>query len=89
MNINFREPVWLGYLAAIGASLICTGIGAAMSPRFDIVNIAMVYLLAVVLIALTSPRGAAIFCSILCVLLFDLVFVPPRGTLTGTTCSTC
>jgi two-component system sensor histidine kinase KdpD len=82
MNINFREPVWLGYLAAIGASLICTGIGAAMSPRFDIVNIAMVYLLAVVLIALTSPRGAAIFCSILCVLLFDLVFVPPRGTLT-------
>lgn len=74
--------MWLGYVAAIGASLICTGLGLAMSPRFDIVNIAMVYLLAVVLIALTGPRGAAILCSILCVLLFDLVFVPPRGTLT-------
>jgi len=82
MNVDFREPTWLGYLAAIGASLICTGLGLAMSPRFDIVNIAMVYLLAVVLIALTSPRGAAIFCSVLCVLFFDLVFVPPRGTLT-------
>jgi len=65
----------------MGASLICTGLGLAMLPRFDIVNIAMVYLLAVVLIALTSPRGAAILCSVLCVLLFDLVFVPPRGTL--------
>ena len=82
MNFDFREPTWLGYLAAIGASLICTGLGLAMSPRFDIVNIAMIYLLAVVLIALTSPRGAAIFCSVLCVLFLDLVFVPPRGTLT-------
>jgi K+-sensing histidine kinase KdpD len=53
----FENPHWLGYLAAIGASLICTGLGVAMSPRFDIVNIAMIYLLAVVLIALTSPRA--------------------------------
>jgi two-component system sensor histidine kinase KdpD len=82
MNIDFRQPAWLGYVVAIGASLICTGLGLAMAPRFDIVNIAMVYLLAVVLVALTSVRGAAILCSILCVLLFDVVFVPPRGTLT-------
>jgi len=82
MNIDFRQPAWLGYVAAMGASLICTGLGLAMAPRFDIVNIAMVYLLAVVLVALTSVRGAAILCSVLCVLLFDVVFVPPRGTLT-------
>ena len=53
-----------------------------MVPRFDIVNIAMVYLLAVVLVALFFSRGAAILSSVLCVAVFDLVFVPPQGTFT-------
>ena len=53
-----------------------------MVPRFDIVNIAMVYLLAVVVIALRFSRGAAVLSSILCVAAFDFMFVPPQGTFT-------
>jgi two-component system sensor histidine kinase KdpD len=53
-----------------------------MAPRFDLVNIAMVYLLAVVVIALRFSRGAAIFSSIVCVAAFDFMFVPPQGTFT-------
>jgi two-component system sensor histidine kinase KdpD len=53
----------------------------AMHPRFDVVNIAMVYLLAVVSLRCAfhadrrSPRA-------LCRAAFDVLFVPPRGRLT-------
>jgi len=73
---------WIGYACAAGAALLCTLIGLAMAPRFDIVNIAMVYLVAVVVVALRFSRGAAIFSSVLCVAAFDFMFVPPQGTFT-------
>jgi two-component system, OmpR family, sensor histidine kinase KdpD len=72
----------IGYLCAVSAALLCTLIGLAMAPRFDIVNIAMVYMFAVVMIALYFDRGAAIAGSILCVTAFDFMFVPPQGTFT-------
>jgi len=73
---------WTGYAWAAGASVACTFAGLAMRPRFDLVNIAMVYLLAVVVIALRYNRGAAILVAALCVAAFDFIFVPPRGTFT-------
>jgi two-component system sensor histidine kinase KdpD len=73
---------WIDYVSAVVAVVLCTLAGLAMAPRFDIVNIAMVYLLAVVVIALRFSRGAAITCSVLCVAVFDFVFVPPRGAFT-------
>src|SRR5262247_4016051 len=77
-----KTPVWIGYACAAGAALLCTLVGKAMTPRFDIVNIAMVYLLAVVVIALLFTRGAAITSAVLCVGAFDFMFVPPQGTFT-------
>jgi two-component system sensor histidine kinase KdpD len=77
-----RMHPWIGYACAAAAAALCTLTGQAMTPRFDIVNIAMVYLLAVVVIALCFSRGAAIFSSLLCVAAFDIMFVPPRGTFT-------
>jgi two-component system sensor histidine kinase KdpD len=74
-----KQARWIGYLYAAGAALCCTVLGLAMAPRFDIVNIAMVYLLAVVLVALRFTRGPAVLSAILCVAAFDFVFVPPRG----------
>jgi two-component system sensor histidine kinase KdpD len=73
---------WTGYAWAIGATALCTLAGFAMHPRFDLVNIAMVYLLAVVIVALRFSRGPAIAASVLCVAAFDFLFVPPRGTFT-------
>jgi two-component system sensor histidine kinase KdpD len=71
---------WIGYAAAATSPLICTLAGLAMRPRFDIVNVAMVYLLAVVIVALLFSRGAAILGATLCVAAFDFMFVPPEGT---------
>jgi two-component system sensor histidine kinase KdpD len=80
-RMDMARP-WIGYASAAGAALLCTLLGLAMAPRFDVVNIAMVYLLAVVVIALRFSRGAAILSSVLCVAAFDFMFVPPQGTFT-------
>jgi two-component system sensor histidine kinase KdpD len=77
-----RKPDWRGYAWAAAATVACTLIGWAMRPRFDLVNVAMVYLLAVVIVALRSSRGPAIATSVLCVAAFDFLFVPPRGRFT-------
>ena len=72
----------LDYLWAVGVVTACTLAGFSMVPRFDLVNVAMIYLLGVVWIALRHSRGAAIFGSIASVVLFDVLFVPPQGALT-------
>jgi len=82
MQSGQNKPVWIGYAVAVVAALGCTLAGLVMQSRFDIVNIAMVYLLAVVAVALYASRGAAIFSAALSVLVFDIVFVPPAGVLT-------
>lgn len=77
-----RKYPRVGYAWAAGAAAACTLLGLAMYPRFDLVNVAMVYLLAVVVIALKFSRGPAIVASVLSVAAFDFVFVPPQGTFT-------
>jgi two-component system sensor histidine kinase KdpD len=69
-----------GYLAALAATLACSLAGWLLHEPFDLVNVAMVYLLGVVLVAVRYPGGPAVLASILCVAAFDLLFVPPRGT---------
>src|SRR5205814_4959543 len=73
---------WIGYAWAAGAAVACTLVGLAIHPRFDLANIAMVYLLAVVIVALKFSRGPAVVASVLSVGAFDYLFVPPRGTFT-------
>jgi two-component system sensor histidine kinase KdpD len=73
---------WSGYLWAVAAVAACTAAGFAMAPRFDLVNIAMVYLLAVVYVAVRYSRGAAVATSALAIAAFDFFFVPPQGTFT-------
>ena len=73
---------WIGYVWAAIATVVSTLLGLAMAARFDVVNIAMVYLLGVVIVALRFPHGPAVATSVLSVVAFDLVFVPPRGAFT-------
>jgi two-component system sensor histidine kinase KdpD len=77
MRIERRTA--MGYAWAVGSTALCTLAGTLMLPRFDLVNIAMVYQLAVVVAALRFSRGASIATAVLCITAFDVVFVPPRG----------
>jgi two-component system sensor histidine kinase KdpD len=76
------KHAWVGYAWAVAGAFLCTLAGAAMRPRFDLVNVAMVYLLAVVVIALRFTLGPAIAAALLSVAAFDWLFVPPRGRFT-------
>ena len=73
---------WPGYAWSLAVVCGCTAAGFVMSRRFDPVNIAMVYLLGVVFIAMRYSRGASIFASLASVAAFDFFFVPPQGALT-------
>jgi len=68
--------VGLIYIAA--ATVLCF----LMYPYFDLPNLIMVYLLAVMITAVQCGRGPAILNALLGVLAFDFCFVPPRWSFT-------
>ena len=73
-----RRAVQLRYFYAL---LTCGLLTAVAQPFWLILhptNIAMVYLLAVTLIAMRFGRGPAVFASFVSVAAFDFFFVPPR-----------
>jgi len=55
-----------------------TALSMVAQPWFDVVNIAMLFLAAVVAVALRHGRGPAALASVLGVGAFDFFFVPPR-----------
>jgi two-component system sensor histidine kinase KdpD len=71
---------WVGYAWAVAAVAACSAMGAVVAPLFELVNIAMINLLAVVLVALRFGRGPAVLASVLAVAAFDFFFVPPQLT---------
>lgn len=69
-----------GYLWAAILVGLCTGLGRLLGEYVAATNLIMVYLLAVVGVALRFGRGPAILASILGVGAFDFFFVPPHLT---------
>jgi len=66
------------YLLAVMVCVLTTIVCLPLLAYFDPTNIVMIYLLAVVLIALRLGRGPGVMASFLSVALFDFFFVPPR-----------
>ncbi|WP_454762499.1 DUF4118 domain-containing protein [Cupriavidus campinensis] len=67
------DYAWAGAWCA-GATMV----SMLARPWFDLVNIAMLFLVAVVGVALRHGRGPAALASVLAVAAFDFFFVPPR-----------
>lgn len=70
----------MGYAWAAAATVLCTVGGLALGAWIELVNVALVYLLAVVLIALRFSRGPVVAASLLNVAAYNFFFVPPLGT---------
>ncbi|HWQ08732.1 MAG TPA: sensor histidine kinase KdpD, partial [Holophaga sp.] len=64
------------------AVAVATGIGLLIAKRFDISEIVMVYMLAILSVGLRFGRSASLAASILSVLALDFVFVPPALSFT-------
>jgi two-component system sensor histidine kinase KdpD len=72
---------WPRYLLAIGANLAATAVCWVLFsyfPQLGQANLVMVYLLSSSLVAVYGGRRAALLSSVLGVLAFDFMFVPPR-----------
>jgi two-component system sensor histidine kinase KdpD len=69
---------WKSYL---WSALICAAFTLAVAPLkplLDLANIVMVFLLAVVVVAVKFGRGPAVLAAFLTVVMFDFFYVPPR-----------
>ncbi len=73
---------WSNYVWAVGACVTVTVMDQLPLPWFDLVNLIMFYLVAVVWVAASQGRGPAVLSSLLSVVAFDFFFVPPRFSLT-------
>jgi two-component system, OmpR family, sensor histidine kinase KdpD len=72
-----RRPEYeLGMLFFIAATVLAF----IMYPYFELSNLIMVFLVAVMVTAINCGRGPTILVSVLSVLAFDFCFVPPRWT---------
>ena len=69
-----------GYLWAAVTCALATLAALPLVPYLDLANIVMLFLLAVVLVAVRFGRGPAILAAFLGVGSFDFFFVPPRFT---------
>lgn len=83
MNISPQERFkpWQRFLLTVLACTATTLLATPLLGLLDLANIVMLFLLTVLLLAVTLGRGAAVLGSILSVLLFDIFFVPPRFSL--------
>ncbi|WP_067700252.1 two-component system sensor histidine kinase KdpD [Erwinia sp. ErVv1] len=70
-----------GCTAAAALCALVTLAGRWLLPGVDSVNLVMVYLLAVVVVALRYGRWPSVVATILNIVAFDVVFVMPTGTI--------
>ena len=70
--------VFKGYFWAAAACAATTAMATPLAAVFDLANIVMLFLLAVIGVAVRFGRGPAVLAAFLNVAAFDFVFVPPR-----------
>ncbi len=69
------------YVWSIFVVAVCTGVGWLLKMHgLELTNVAMVYLLGLVGVALRFGRGPSILAAVMGVAAFDFIFVPPRGS---------
>ena len=67
-----------GYVVAAGSSVAMALLATPLLPYFDLANIAMLFLLVVLLVAVRFGRGPSVLATCVSVACFDFFFVPPR-----------
>ncbi|MFB4393321.1 MULTISPECIES: DUF4118 domain-containing protein [unclassified Pseudomonas] len=72
-----RVWVWRHYLLALLATSLASGLAWAVSGVLALPNISLVFLAAVLLVAVRSSLGPALACAVLSFLSYDFLFIPP------------
>lgn len=72
------RPGWAGWTRAAAVVALCTILSELLSSRVDLADIIMVYLAGVVYIAMRQAMAVSVAAVAASIILFDLIFVPPR-----------
>lgn len=73
-----RVWVWRHYWLALLATMLAAGLAWAVSSVLALPNISLVFLAAVLLVAVRSSLGPALACAALSFLTYDFLFIPPN-----------
>ncbi|MGB8647812.1 MAG: ATP-binding protein [Anaerolineae bacterium] len=79
LHLDARSRSLMGYVASLTALLGATLAGFALRPLLDPVNIALIYLVAIVFSATRWGLFPSILSSIVSVIVLDALFIPPYG----------
>ena len=77
-----RAAPWSEYLLALFATVLASALAWAVSSVLDLPNISLVFLAAVLLVAVRTSVGPALAASVLSFLAYDFLFMPPSFSLT-------
>ncbi|NWL19217.1 sensor histidine kinase [Pseudomonas umsongensis] len=75
---SMQAPVWFDYALAVVATLSATALAWAVASVLPLPNISLVFLAAVLLVAVRSSLGPALACAALSFLTYDFLFIPPN-----------
>ncbi|WPN59685.1 sensor histidine kinase KdpD [Pseudomonas sp. P9_31] len=73
-----QSLVWFDYALALVATLLASALAWAVSSVLPLPNISLVFLAAVLLVAVRSSLGPALACAALSFLTYDFLFIPPK-----------
>ncbi|WLI14189.1 MULTISPECIES: sensor histidine kinase KdpD [Pseudomonas] len=72
-----QSLVWFDYALALVATVLASALAWAVSSVLPLPNISLVFLAAVLLVAVRSSLGPALACAALSFLTYDFLFIPP------------
>ncbi len=70
--------VWFDYVLALVATVLASALAWAVASVLPLPNISLVFLAAVLLVAVRSSLGPALACAALSFLTYDFLFIPPN-----------
>ncbi|MBV6825610.1 sensor histidine kinase KdpD [Pseudomonas sp. PD9R] len=73
-----QSLVWFDYALALVATVLASGLAWAVASVLPLPNISLVFLAAVLLVAVRSSLGPALACAALSFLTYDFLFIPPN-----------
>ena len=75
---DVRGLVWFDYALAVLATVVAAAVAWAVSSVLPLPNISLVFLAAVLLVAVRSSLGPSLVCAALSFLTYDFLFIPPN-----------
>ncbi|CAD5198037.1 sensor histidine kinase [Pseudomonas sp. FEN] len=73
-----QAVVWFDYVMALLATILATALAWGVASVLPLPNISLVFLAAVLLVAVRSSLGPSLACAVLSFLSYDFLFIPPK-----------